>query len=390
MGSHPADTLQPPGSAGLAAKNGDVKKSSLVPEKLLPVIQGESSNVKRDKVTARRLQRRNTVPNLGDAAMERPTRHSSLPEPVADGQVGGAGRSSTPTFPSLAARNRAETDPPVDSQGMARTVPTRRKSAVVIPFNRRRSKEVQLDSNEQQRRPSLPRRASRRYGLFGSKESTLQEVHTPPPEFAEPAKTSKTNVVKLASQLNIPLDVVKPAAGLFRSLLPPEQREAGFDYLSDGHLSVATVNEMLGDVVQHKEASESIAFPQFALLFFTQGFSEGCILTPEERDLRQIARKHCISVPDLDHYKLCFDKFDKEKTGHIPLAGFRELIAALTKVPEGQSLPGNRISQLWLEADQNRNGYLDFEEFVLFYRKYFDDESVGSCPFATFYSFARM
>jgi len=212
-----------------------------------------------------------------------------------------------------------------------------------------------------------------------------------PPTYIEieaPTKSSKTNIVKLAHELNIPLDVMKPAAGLFRSRLPPEQKVAGFDYLSDAHLPMATINEILGAVEQRKEASERMDFRQFALLFFCQGFSEGCTLTQEERDLRQVARKHGISVPDLDHYKLCFDKY-QDGSGQIQLQGFRALIAHLTKVPEGCSLPGNRISQLWLEADQNRNGHLDFEEFVLFYRKYFNDESVGSCPFETFYSLAR-
>lgn len=43
------------------------------------------------------------------------------------------------------------------------------------------------------------------------------------------------------------------------------------------------------------------------------------------------------------------------------------------------------MKTLWTQADTDGSGEIDFEEFVVFYRKYFDSGG-DACPFEEFYA----
>lgn len=119
------------------------------------------------------------------------------------------------------------------------------------------------------------------------------------------------------------------------------------------------------------------------------------------RDHR-LCRKLGISILDMDRYRQYFNNFDLDNSGYIDKAEFENLLTKLLKVPRGHSLPTQRVATLWKQADieANRrrvatlweqtdldgNRKIDFEEFVTFYVKHFNDrDGFAHEPLQDFY-----
>jgi len=74
------------------------------------------------------------------------------------------------------------------------------------------------------------------------------------------------------------------------------------------------------------------------------------------------------------------------------MAEFRRLLNILLKVPSNVELPDNRVESFWKEIDADASGEVDFEEFLSWYRKYFDTKGGGFSRTSTieaFYSSVR-
>lgn len=56
----------------------------------------------------------------------------------------------------------------------------------------------------------------------------------------------------------------------------------------------------------------------------------------------------------------------------------------LWKIPKNLEIPASRLKSFWQLADLDGGGSLDFQEFVLWYRKYCENPS-GDDPITGFY-----
>jgi len=128
---------------------------------------------------------------------------------------------------------------------------------------------------------------------------------------------------------------------------------------------------------------------EFAIWFWSRDFSEEMLLTERRRELREVGRRHGIPATDLDSYKRAFDSLAAGSRGEVDCGAFGRLLQKLLRPPNGLELPDNRIRMLWKQADLQGRGTVDFEEFVSFYRRCFDDPSTSTCAISTFYSNLR-
>jgi hypothetical protein len=205
---------------------------------------------------------------------------------------------------------------------------------------------------------------------------------------AEAARETRERqeLARFSREIGMPLDMVKDAAEVFREHVP----DCGTGDLGKATMPMTTLGDLFGQKIDEHDEAKQVDFESFATSFFCRGFSEGCMLTAEQRELRQLARKHDMEHANIDKYKRYFDEFDNDGNGSIDAAEFKTLLHRLNKMPEGYTLPDSRVSQLWAEADTDKNGSVDFEEFVRFYRKYYERERGEKCPFTRFYCTARI
>jgi len=213
----------------------------------------------------------------------------------------------------------------------------------------------------------------------------------------------------LAHNWNLPLEVVRPSADLFKqhAVFPGSAKDE--DILRDGILhydellqivlklnNVRSVedltSEMLSDVKKETTPSREhpngiVDFREFVLWYQQHAFLPCVNLTEYERHLRAIALKLDIEFADMDHYKDLFDKFDLDSNGGIDMHEFDKLLHALMKAPDNLRIPDSRIMHFWHECDIDGDGTVNLEEFATFYVKNFSTDS--SNPMEEFYKNIR-
>merc|ERR1712048_1314460 len=137
--------------------------------------------------------------------------------------------------------------------------------------------------------------------------------------------------------------------------------------------------------------SGSLDFPEFALWYSTCGFREDLLCSEEQIELRAIAKRHDLTIQDIEKYKKAFETFDLNKTGVIEYDEFVQLLASVLKIPSHLDIPASRVKQFWFEADRDGSGSINFEEFIWFYQKYFStaDRGQKTCPIEDFYRGVR-
>ena len=74
---------------------------------------------------------------------------------------------------------------------------------------------------------------------------------------------------------------------------------------------------------------------------------------------------------------LAFESFDRDRSGMLDFAEFQQLILGLTMVNEMglAALPPAKLERMFQKADLNRDGRVDFNEFVAMRRKKLGESS---------------
>jgi hypothetical protein len=197
---------------------------------------------------------------------------------------------------------------------------------------------------------------------------------------------------KYAREMAIPMDSMRIAGSLFKEhAMAP--RDA--NVFTDGYLAKSSfrslVKQMLGETgVKHNPADEATiidrvigsfisaekdykegvtSFRDFAIWYSSHCFDE-VFMDAKEQTLRKLARKLDVSTSEIDVYKRHFDHVDADSSGSIDADEFLEMLYEFTKVPKHIGLPHGYISQLWRAADADGDGSIDFEDFVVFSKKY--------------------
>jgi Ca2+-binding EF-hand superfamily protein len=114
----------------------------------------------------------------------------------------------------------------------------------------------------------------------------------------------------------------------------------------------------------------ALSFHEFVESIRILSFDGAFNVTPEERDLRRMAKKHNLSPAEVDKYKRIFDELDENHNGRIENREFDYLLYRCGNIPRDIGISAKRRHSLWLLADPNLDGSIDFEEFLIFNLKY--------------------
>jgi len=217
-----------------------------------------------------------------------------------------------------------------------------------------------------------------------------------------PRMVPKGRLQELAVTSRIPAEFIMQAFEIFEDLAVPVRRRRDrwkkgvverkeYDVLTEGRLERSEgFDKLLCNLTHGNDPSElpegfidsafrsadadgnqSLDFLEFAQWYMRHGFSEAVLLTPEQREIRQIAREHGLPIVWVEEYKKSFDTFDEDGSGNIEFDEFQKLLYKLIKVPAHLDLPVNLVRQFWAEADIDGGGEIGFEEFLMFYTRYF-------------------
>lgn len=208
---------------------------------------------------------------------------------------------------------------------------------------------------------------------------------------------STFDIVKLARALNMTAEEVRKAKTVFDTLDEDDSR------LLEYHEFERAVNLLLQE--QHKkippscvralcsahwsksdrDKSGTIDFDEFLRWWATNRFKEELMLSEEERNLRDLARKYGVNEDSLQHIKLCFDAYDTDHSGIIDLREFRGILYKIMRVPHGVELPEGRVRSLWHELDRDGSGEAGFDEFLPWWL----NRSETLLPYEAFYQRIR-
>lgn len=92
-----------------------------------------------------------------------------------------------------------------------------------------------------------------------------------------------------------------------------------------------------------------------------------------EADMRELSKKHGVPLPDIEVIRKAFDRFDEDNSGMIDKREFKGVLLLLLKAKHSSDLPPDRLERYWKEVDVDHSGAIEFEEFLLWYMKYFFD-----------------
>jgi len=137
------------------------------------------------------------------------------------------------------------------------------------------------------------------------------------------------------------------------------------------HLTLKKCGGELPDAVAYK--SNLVSFEEFLLWSINTSYAEEIMVTDlKERHIRSLARKNCFNLTDVECTKDVFNRFDADHSGTISESEFVPILIALMKIKEPQHIPPKRLHRYWSEVDKCGRGEINFEEFLLWYFKFFD------------------
>lgn len=191
----------------------------------------------------------------------------------------------------------------------------------------------------------------------------------------------------LHAATSVPFEDLKEACGIFERFSTRDSEdltEAWINNLNFQKLlcyvcNVESVNQLSEQWVSKafdtadRDRSGKIDIWEFVIWFSAFSFSESICVNPPARFTRNVARKHGLSLLNIERYKKSFDRYDLNNNGVIEFNEFKHIITDLLKVPPGLDLPHERLMSMWRSADKDGSGSIDFDEFVAFYMKYFGD-----------------
>jgi len=209
----------------------------------------------------------------------------------------------------------------------------------------------------------------------------LNEMHNPSTP-SKPAANAIAAVdpILMARRYNFPVSEVKERLEEFKGL-DREKRgvlsRAEFLEAVKRRLHIKDTNEipqrMITEVwrVTDSDGSGEIDFEEFLAWTQTVAFSEDLMITdPADQKIRELARRHNMPITTVEYIWREYDRCDCPN-GKMNRECFTQMVTALLHAKEASDLPKGRLFAFWQAADAKRAGFIDFDQFLSWYIKYF-------------------
>jgi len=129
------------------------------------------------------------------------------------------------------------------------------------------------------------------------------------------------------------------------------------------------------------DEDDTIDFEEFVAWTRITAFCESLLVSdPWEMQIRRFARQHNVNILDLEHIWKQYAKFDWDRSGDISKREFQDLLRVLLKSRSRDDISRERLDHFWNDADSDQSGSINFEEFLIWYRRYFNtgDDDLAS------------
>lgn len=93
-----------------------------------------------------------------------------------------------------------------------------------------------------------------------------------------------------------------------------------------------------------------------------------------------LAKKFGVDTCVIDKIKKDFDRFDTDGSGTLEEEEFKRVLYCVFQAKEGD-LSDNRLRHFWMEIDSDKDGQIEFAEYVKWYLKYFNP-ATSTCSLA--------
>jgi len=225
-------------------------------------------------------------------------------------------------------------------------------------------------------------------GVFGKSATMVKNVHEKRDEALQ-----LYNIVELARDHDMSLDEVKLVRSHFdvfdedgSGALDQQEFEKAMVRVLQSQNDAVTVEQVHGELAKYwnkvnADGDDGINFNEFLKWYRENRFKEDVLLNVDERRLRELAKKHKITLQDLELIKRIYDTHDIDGNGTVDEFEFTDILYRVLRVPKEQTIPHSRVRLFWVEIDQDRSGGVSFEEFL----EWWVNRSDHLTPYEDFY-----
>jgi Ca2+-binding EF-hand superfamily protein len=139
--------------------------------------------------------------------------------------------------------------------------------------------------------------------------------------------------------------------------------------------------------IHWQEANEdddaTVDFTEFVRWFSSNGFNEDLFLTDEQRHIRNIARDLGLNAGYVEALRQKFEEYVVDDEVSYP--AFKKIIYKGMRIPDDAELPESRLKFFWQELDADGSGTATFEEFLVWWTKYFNPSRSNATPGVDFF-----
>ncbi|OLQ09299.1 putative calcium-binding protein CML13 [Symbiodinium microadriaticum] len=208
----------------------------------------------------------------------------------------------------------------------------------------------------------------------------------------------------LHAATSVPFEDLKEACGIFEQFSTRDSEDLTEAWINNHNFqkllcyvcNVESVNQLSEQWVSQafatadRDRSGKIDIWEFVIWLLVSDMTHCVSASMAQPVAGNVARKHGLSLLNIERYKKSFDRYDLNNNGVIEFNEFKHIITDLLKVPPGLDLPHERLMSMWRSADKDGSGSIDFDEFVAFYMKYFGDTFETEFDPAPFYEDPRL
>merc|ERR1711964_750961 len=103
-----------------------------------------------------------------------------------------------------------------------------------------------------------------------------------------------------------------------------------------------------------RDGSGDIDLEGYLLWSYNNAFNEQlCGLSDTELRLRTIARKHDLTICEIDEIKDAYNRFDLDGSGVIDKYEFKQILAQLFRCKDQSNMCENRVDRFFHEVDKD-------------------------------------